>query len=77
MRTNDDYRATNPADEFLGPGPNKREPRIITRFVYPPIADRRFDYSSVTEDYDGPGSPIGYGATREAAIRDLLDQFEE
>jgi hypothetical protein len=27
--------------------------------------------------YDGPESPIGYGATAEEAIADLLDQIEE
>ena len=28
------------------------------------------------ETYDGEGSPIGWGATREEAIADLLDQIE-
>ena len=50
--------------------------KIITRFVHPPIPDRRFDWSAVTDDYD-LGSPIGYGATKEAAITDLMEQLEE
>lgn len=50
---------------------------IVTHFVHPPIPDRRCDWSAVTEDYDGPGSPIGYGRTEAAAIADLLEQIEE
>ena len=50
---------------------------IRTKFVYPPIPDRRFDWSAVDDDtYDGPGSPIGTGPTEEAAIADLMEQIE-
>lgn len=53
-------------------------PKIITYFVYPPIPDRRFDWSAIDDDtYDGPGCPIGHGATKEEAIADLMDQLEE
>jgi hypothetical protein len=52
--------------------------RIITSFVNPPIPIRRFDWSAVDDDtYDGPGCPIGYGATKEEAIGDLMEQLEE
>jgi hypothetical protein len=50
-------------------------PKIITKFEYPPIPDRRFDWSAVTEDYD-LGSPVGHGATKAKAEADLLEQLE-
>ena len=39
----------------------------------PPIPDRRFDWSAIRDNYEPP-MPIGYGKTKEAAIRDLLVQ---
>jgi len=52
--------------------------RIVTEHVYPPIPDRRWDWSAVDDEtYDGPGSPIGYGPTEAAAIADLLETIEE
>ena len=50
-------------------------PRIITRNEYPPIPNRRWDWSAVTDDYE-PGQPIGWGLTEQEAIADLLDQIE-
>lgn len=51
---------------------------IVTTYVYPPIPDRRYDWCAVDDDtYDGPGSLIGRGATKEEAIADLLEQMEE
>lgn len=50
---------------------------IRTEYVYPPIPDRRFDWQAVDDDtYDGPGSPIGSGATEAEAIADLLEKLE-
>jgi hypothetical protein len=46
--------------------------KIITTFDYPPIPDRRFDYSAVRDGYD-LGNHIGRGPTRAAAVLDLLD----
>jgi hypothetical protein len=49
--------------------------KIITNFDYPPIPDRRLDWSAVFDDYDGaPDSncPIGHGRTEAEAIADLL-----
>lgn len=43
---------------------------IRTQHIYPPIPDRRFDWSAVTDDYE-PGQPIGYGRTEQEAIADL------
>ena len=54
--------------------------KIITRYVYPPIPVRQFDWSAVTDDYDGAEDshcPIGYGATEAEAIADLKQQLED
>ena len=55
--------------------------RIVTSYDFPPIPIRNFDWSAVTEDYDGAPDagwqPVGHGATEEAAIADLLEQIEE
>jgi hypothetical protein len=51
---------------------------IVTWHERPPIPVRSFDYGAVDDDtYDGPGCPIGWGETPEAAIADLKAQFEE
>lgn len=50
--------------------------KIITRNDCPPIPDRSFDWSAVTDNYD-LGHPIGHGATEEEAIADLKTQIEE
>jgi hypothetical protein len=52
--------------------------KIKTEYVYPPIPLRQFDWSAIDDDtYDGPGCPIGAGATEAEAIADLLEQIEE
>ena len=52
--------------------------RIRTDCICPPIPDRRFDWVAMDDEtYAGPGSPIGYGPTKEAAITDLLAQLED
>lgn len=53
---------------------------IITSFDYPPIPNKRFDWSAIFDDYDGTddsGSPIGYGATEKEAVEDLLEQIDK
>jgi len=50
---------------------------IFVKYDPPPIPDRRNDWSAVTKDYDGPGSPIGWGRTRIEAITDLVEQIED
>lgn len=51
--------------------------RIATHFEYPPIPIRDFDWSAVDDlTYDGPGNNIGHGKTEEAAIADLIEEFE-
>lgn len=46
---------------------------VHVSFVCPPIPDRSSDYSATFDSYE-PGDPIGWGATRESAIDDLLEQ---
>jgi len=51
--------------------------KIKTAYVNPPIPDRRWDWQAIDDDtYDGPGCPIGCGATEQEAIRDLMEQLE-
>ena len=55
--------------------------KITTSCDYPPIPDRRFDWSAIDEDtYDGADDSttrgqIGYGRTEQEAIEDLLEQL--
>ena len=50
---------------------------IKTQCICPPIPIRSFDWCAVDGDtYDGPGCLIGYGATEQEAIDDLLAQME-
>lgn len=59
---------------------------IRTSHDYPPIPDRRMDWSAVEDgtydcdcDQDGffSAGPIGHGATEQEAIDDLVLQMEE
>jgi hypothetical protein len=49
---------------------------IRLEFVYPPIPDRRFDWSAALDGYEPP-DPLGYGPTMWDAVRDLIDQLED
>ena len=49
--------------------------KIITNFEYPPIPIRSFDWSAVTDNYEG-GDYIGWGVTEQEAIADLINQIE-
>jgi hypothetical protein len=56
--------------------------KINVQYVYPPIPMRCYDYAATFDNYDGaPDSSnrnmIGYGATREEAIAELLRLDEE
>lgn len=50
--------------------------KILTEYVHPPIPVRNCDWSAVTDNYE-PGHPIGWGATKQEAIDDLLDQLAD
>ena len=52
--------------------------KIRTEHIYPPISIRDHDWTTIDADtYDGPGSPIGTGATKQDAIDDLMEQLGE
>lgn len=46
---------------------------IITEYVNPPIPVRCYDWSAVRQDYE-EGGIVGWGATKQEAIKDLLDK---
>jgi hypothetical protein len=50
--------------------------KIRTEFIFPPIPSRQFDWTAIDDDTYEAGAPIGFGATEEAAIADLLEQIE-
>jgi len=52
---------------------NSRE--IVTQRLTPPIPVRCCDWTATYADYD-LGDPIGYGATEEEAINDLIVEAE-
>lgn len=56
-------------------------PKIHVEHVYPPIPVRQFDWSAVTENYDGAPDAgpqfHGTGATRGEAIQNLIEQLDE
>lgn len=49
---------------------------INLSFEYPPIPDRRWDWSATRSGYE-PGELIGRGPTPEKALADLLEQEAE
>ena len=52
--------------------------RVRVDYWAKPIALRGFDYEATDDErYDGPGNPIGHGATEAEAVADLLSQIEE
>jgi hypothetical protein len=76
--TYDNWKATNRADEWLGPDPDDEDnllARVVTRFDPKPIPDRQFDWTAVMADYD-LGHSIGYGRTEAEAINDLILEIE-
>jgi hypothetical protein len=50
--------------------------RIITVYDLKQIRLRHFDWVATYQDYDGPGSPVGFGRTEQEAIADLQAQVE-
>jgi hypothetical protein len=49
--------------------------KIQTSHNRPPIRQRDYDWSAVTDDYEA-GHPIGHGATEDEAIANLVEQLE-
>jgi hypothetical protein len=50
---------------------------IKTHYWPTPIPLRQFDWSAVDDDTYDYDQPIGYGATEQEAIDDLMDQLED
>lgn len=48
---------------------------IQTNHICPPIPIRDFDWSAVSDSYEG-GDPIGYGRTQQEAIDNLFELLE-
>lgn len=51
--------------------------KILTHYWAKPIPPREYDWEAITEDYDGPGFPVGYGRTEAEAVADLREQLVE
>ena len=47
-------------------------PKITTRYIYPPIPDRQFDWCAYYDGEEERGH-YGYGRTEEEAITDLTE----
>ena len=50
--------------------------KIHTDHIFPPIPIRDRDWCATVDGYE-PGDPIGWGATEQDAIDDLMDQLED
>ena len=51
----------------------RREFKIITEHVFPPIPIRSMDWWAAWDDYSGENSdPIGTGSTEKEAVQDLV-----
>ncbi len=55
---------------------HRREPKIQTSPIFPPIPIRGLDWCAHFDNYE-PGQPIGHGATEQEAIEDLKAQVEK
>lgn len=53
--------------------------KIETEYWRKPVPTDKFDWQAIESGtYDGePGCPIGFGATEQEAIADLMEQLEE
>jgi len=51
--------------------------RIYTSSAYPPIPTNKFDWAAWDDNLGADCSPIGRGATEQAAINDLTEQICE
>lgn len=52
--------------------------KIETEYWRKPVPTDKFDWSAIDDDtYDGPGCPMGTGATEKEAIEDLMEQLQE
>jgi len=75
-----------PTHKINYPEGSKRFVIVHTEHVYPPIPIRQYDWSAVTDNYDGAPDAhcratgpqlVGTGATEQEAIASLLDEIAE
>lgn len=64
------------ADKIVGVERRRRDVKVKTRYEFPPIPVRDFDWVAIDDDTYEPGCPVGYGRTEREAVSDLLDQLE-
>lgn len=58
--------------------PHSEQPNVVTSYWAKPIPLRQFDWEAIDDNtFDGPGSHVGYGATAQEAVADLLEQIGE
>ena len=50
--------------------------KINTFLVYPPIPTTKFDVCAMYDCDDGDSGRAGWGATKEEATKDLIDNFD-
>ena len=51
--------------------------KIKTSYCMTPLPIRNYDWSAIDDEtYDGEGCLIGYGATEQEAIENLLEEIE-
>ena len=55
--------------------PEGQERKILTHFVHPPIPPRCFDYCAWYEDDGEEAGNYGWGETKDAAIKDLVQRY--
>lgn len=51
--------------------------KIVTSYDPPPISMRCCDWSAIDDDTYDYDQPVGYGATEQEAIEDLLWKLED
>jgi len=72
-----DRRTTSSEQKQTAKGPNGTP--IYTKYVYPPIPSREFDWAAWYGEWGDPEehTTIGWGSTEELAIQDLIDNYDE
>lgn len=50
-------------------------PKIITRFEYPPIPIRDFDYLAYYDGEEDERMDVGHGRTEALAVTDLIENY--
>lgn len=52
--------------------------QIVLHFENPPIPDRRWDWAAYGEERESNGEgPCGWGPTKEAAVKDYLQEVDD